>query len=131
LFSRRHAARPDKNGSASASPGKAAGPTYLEAVIPVVHHPDYVAPARPGSRYQWNKNGLIRELLEKSGHAIDWIEPEPMPPAWIEAVHDPVYVAEVREARVPRKRSAGSAFRSTSGCRGAPCGCRAAPSPRL
>jgi acetoin utilization deacetylase AcuC-like enzyme len=70
-------------------------------VIPIVHHPDYVAPARPGSRYQWNKNGLIRELLEKSGRAIDWVEPEPMPRSWLEAVHDPAYVAEVIEARVP------------------------------
>lgn len=70
-------------------------------MIPVVHHPDYVAPARPGSRYQWNKNGLIRELLLRSGRDIEWIEPEPMPLRWLEAVHDPAYVAEVLEARVP------------------------------
>jgi acetoin utilization deacetylase AcuC-like enzyme len=70
-------------------------------VIAIVHHSDYVAPARPGSRYQWNKNGLIRDLLLKSGAAIDWIEPEAMPVRWLEAVHDPVYVAEVRDARVP------------------------------
>jgi acetoin utilization deacetylase AcuC-like enzyme len=70
-------------------------------VIPIVHHADYVAPGRPGSRYQWNKNGLIRELLAASGRAIEWIEPEPMPPRWLEAVHDPAYVAEVVEARVP------------------------------
>jgi acetoin utilization deacetylase AcuC-like enzyme len=70
-------------------------------VIPVVHHPDYVAPARPGSRYQWNKNGLIRDALLASGRAIEWIEPEPMPRAWLEAVHDPAYVEEVTEARVP------------------------------
>jgi acetoin utilization deacetylase AcuC-like enzyme len=73
-------------------------------VIPVVHHPDYVAPARPGSTYQWNKNGLIRELLLRSGRPIEWIEPETMPARWIEAVHDPAYVAEVREARVPPEK---------------------------
>ncbi len=73
-------------------------------MIPVVHHPDYVAPARPGSRYQWNKNGLIRELLRECGRAIDWIEPEPMPRAWLEAVHDPAYVAEVIEGRVPPEK---------------------------
>jgi acetoin utilization deacetylase AcuC-like enzyme len=70
-------------------------------VIPVVHHPDYVAPARQGSRYQWNKNGLIRDVLLASGRAVDWIEPEAMPLRWLEAVHEPDYVAEVREARVP------------------------------
>jgi acetoin utilization deacetylase AcuC-like enzyme len=70
-------------------------------VIPVVHHPDYVAPARPGSRYQWNKNGLIRDVLLASGHAVEWVEPEAMPLRWLEAVHEPDYVAEVREARVP------------------------------
>jgi acetoin utilization deacetylase AcuC-like enzyme len=73
-------------------------------MIPVVHHCDYVAPARPGSRFQWNKNGLIRELLVRSGRKVDWIEPEPMPRSWLEAVHDPVYVAEVIEARVPRDK---------------------------
>jgi acetoin utilization deacetylase AcuC-like enzyme len=70
-------------------------------VIPVVHHPDYVASARPGSRYQWNKNGLIRDVLLASGHAVEWVEPEAMPLRWLEAVHEPDYVAEVREARVP------------------------------
>ena len=73
-------------------------------MIPVVHHPDYVASARPGSTYQWNKNGLIRELLLRSGRPIEWIEPETMPARWIEAVHDPAYVAEVREARVPPEK---------------------------
>ena len=80
-------------------------------MIPVVHHPDYVAPARPGSTYQWNKNGLIRELLLRSGRPIEWIEPETMPARWIEAVHDPAYVAEVREARVPPEKERRIGFR--------------------
>lgn len=66
----------------------------------VIHHPDYVAPAPARSTYQWNKNGLIRDLLRESGAALDWREPEPMPRAWIERCHDPEYVAEVCEARV-------------------------------
>jgi acetoin utilization deacetylase AcuC-like enzyme len=70
-------------------------------VIPLVHHPDYVAPARAGSRYQWNKNGLIRDVLLASKRAIEWIEPDAMPLAWIEAVHDPEYVGEVTAASVP------------------------------
>ncbi len=67
----------------------------------VVHHPDYVAPAPSRSGYQWNKNGLVRDLLAAGDVAVDWQEPQPMPREWIEAVHDPDYVAEVIEARVP------------------------------
>ena len=71
-------------------------------MIAIVHHPDYVAPAPARSTYQWNKNGLVRDLLRDSEAAIEWIEPEPMPRCWLEAVHDPDYVAEVLEARVTR-----------------------------
>lgn len=73
-------------------------------MIAVVHHPDYVAPAPARSTYQWNKNGLVRDLLRESEAAIEWIEPGPMPRRWLEAVHDPDYVAEVIEARVPRAK---------------------------
>lgn len=70
----------------------------------VVHHADYVAPAPARSTYQWNKNGLVRDLLAESGADIDWITPDPMPRAAIEAVHDGDYVAEVLEARVARDK---------------------------
>lgn len=74
---------------------------YLGCVFAVVHHADYVAPAPTRSAYQWNKNGLVRDLLAQSGAAIDWHAPEPMHTDWIAAVHDADYVAEVIEARVP------------------------------
>ena len=77
---------------------------YLCRVIHVVHHPDYVAEAPARSGYKWNKNGLIRDLLLAEGERIAWHVPEPMPPAWLEAVHDPSYVAEVRAAAVPRAK---------------------------
>ena len=70
-------------------------------MIHVVHHPDYVAPAPARSTYRWNKNGLIRDLLEARGDAVAWHEPRATPLEWLEAVHDPDYVAEVIEARVP------------------------------
>lgn len=73
-------------------------------MIAVVHHPDYVAPGLPRSGYPWNKNGAIRDVLIESGQPIDWFEPEPMPRAWIEAAHDPDYVTEVIETRVPREK---------------------------
>jgi len=83
-------------------------------MIAVVHHPDYVAPAPARSTYQWNKNGLVRDLLRESGAAIEWIEPAPMPRRWIEAVHDADYVAEVLEARVPRAKERRIGFPVTA-----------------
>lgn len=73
-------------------------------MIHVVHHPDYVAPAPARSTYQWNKNGLVRDVLVARGDGFTWHEPEPMPREWIELVHDPDYVAEVLEARVPKAK---------------------------
>jgi acetoin utilization deacetylase AcuC-like enzyme len=73
-------------------------------MIVVVHHPDYLAPAPAPSAYRWNKNGLIRDLLRAEGSAVEWFTPEPMPRAWLEAVHDPDYVAEVLAAQVPPEK---------------------------
>ncbi|WP_448665087.1 histone deacetylase [Sphingomonas sp. CJ20] len=70
-------------------------------MIPVVHHPAYVAPAPKRSPYQWNKNGLVRDLLRELGDQLAWHEPEAMPRAWLEAVHDPDYVEQVATASVP------------------------------
>jgi acetoin utilization deacetylase AcuC-like enzyme len=74
-------------------------------VIHVVHHPDYVAPAPGRSTYRWNKNGLIRDLLMAEGDRIAWHLPDPTPPRWLEATHDPDYVAEVLAARVPPEKT--------------------------
>jgi acetoin utilization deacetylase AcuC-like enzyme len=74
-------------------------------VIPLVHHPAYVAPAPARSTYRWNKNGLIRDLLIAQGDRVGWHTPERMPRHWLEAVHDPDYVAEVLEARVPTAKT--------------------------
>ncbi|QQV75915.1 histone deacetylase [Sphingomonas aliaeris] len=83
-------------------------------MIPLVHHPDYVAPAPARSTYQWNKNGLIRDLLQEEGGLIDWHRPDPVPLPWLEAVHDPDYVAEVLEARVPREKERRLGFPVTA-----------------
>ncbi|MFC3556109.1 histone deacetylase [Sphingomonas qilianensis] len=71
-------------------------------MIAIVHHPDYVAPAPARSTYQWNKNGLIRDLLRQQD--VAWHVPEPAPRAWLEAVHDADYVAQVLAAQVPREK---------------------------
>ena len=70
-------------------------------MVAIVHHPDYVAAAPVQSRYQWNKNALVRDALIQSGAAIEWHSPEVMPREWLERGHDPDYVSEVIEARVP------------------------------
>lgn len=77
---------------------------HLSAMIRIVHHPAYVAPAPARSQYQWNKNGLVRDLLLAKGTRFSWHEPEAMPRNWLEIVHDPDYVAQVLEARVPREK---------------------------
>lgn len=83
-------------------------------MIHVVHHPDYVTEAPARSAYKWNKNGLIRDLLLAEGDRIAWHLPEPMPREWLEAVHDPAYVAEVLAAAVPRAKERRIGFPVTS-----------------
>lgn len=70
-------------------------------MIAIVHHPDYVTEAPARSTYRWGKNGAIRDLLRAEGDRIVWHEPEAMPRTWLEATHDPDYVAEVLSAQVP------------------------------
>ena len=81
------------------------GTTYLGAVIHVVHHPAYVTEAPARSTYRWGKNGAIRDLLAAEGERIGWHQPDPMPRGWLEKAHDPEYVAEVLEARVPAAKT--------------------------
>jgi acetoin utilization deacetylase AcuC-like enzyme len=70
-------------------------------VLHLVHHPDYVGPAAPGSGLPCDKYGLVMAALRESGTAIEVHAPEPMPRAWIEAVHDAAYVEEVMALSVP------------------------------
>ncbi|WP_375272146.1 histone deacetylase [Sphingomonas sp.] len=79
-------------------------------MIAVVHHPDYVTEAPARSTYRWGKNGAIRDLLRGEGERIAWHEPAPMPRAWLEAVHDPDYVAQVLSAQVPREKERRTGF---------------------
>jgi len=83
-------------------------------VIHVVHHPDYVTAGPARGTYRWGKNGAIRNVLFEAGERVAWHRPEAMPREWLEAVHDPDYVAEVLEARVPpdKERRIGFAVSS-------------------
>ncbi|RZM05471.1 MAG: histone deacetylase, partial [Sphingomonas sp.] len=73
-------------------------------MLHIVHHPDYVGPPAANSRFASDKYGLILEALAEIGVAWERHLPEPMPRRWLEAIHDPDYVAEVLEARVPREK---------------------------
>jgi acetoin utilization deacetylase AcuC-like enzyme len=65
-------------------------------MLRVVHHPYYGSPTASFDKY-----GLVMAALTDSGVPHEIHRPEPMPQSWIEAVHDPVYVAEVAARRVP------------------------------
>jgi acetoin utilization deacetylase AcuC-like enzyme len=67
-------------------------------MLHVVHHPDYVVPARGGT-HQFSKYGAVMDILRAEGDLLEH-RPEPMPIRWLEAAHDPAYVASVLTASV-------------------------------
>ena len=67
----------------------------------LVHHPGYVAAMPPGHAFPMGKYGLVMLALAEAGTAYEAHSPEPMPREWIEAVHDPDYVAAVLEGSLP------------------------------
>ena len=83
-------------------------------MLHVVHHPDYVSPAAPGSRFRFDKYGLVMEALAESGARTEIHTPEPMPRAWIDAVHDPDYVEQVIAAAVPPEKERRIGFPVTA-----------------
>jgi acetoin utilization deacetylase AcuC-like enzyme len=82
-------------------------------MIPVVHHPAYVATGQANNPSQLSKNAAIRNRLEAEGAGVAWHVPDAMPLYWLEAVHDADYVAEVLGARVPREKERRIGFAVT------------------
>lgn len=70
-------------------------------MLHVVHHPHYVSPPSPGSGFTFDKYRLVMQALDESGVERVVHRPDPMPTRWIEAIHDPDYVAEVAASAVP------------------------------
>ena len=70
-------------------------------MLHVVHHVDYMAPPPTRGTFKFDKYQLVMVALRDSGYPITEHAPDPMPREWLEAVHDPAYVAEVFAARVP------------------------------
>ena len=72
--------------------------------LPLLHHPDYVAALPAGHSFPMSKYALVLDALAEAGQAVALHAPEPMPVEWLEAVHDPAYVAAVLAASVPPER---------------------------
>jgi acetoin utilization deacetylase AcuC-like enzyme len=65
--------------------------------LPIVHHPDYVAPLPAGHRFPMDKYGRLIEILRAEGLAGPSAlhVPAPAPLGWIDLAHDPGYVRAV------------------------------------
>ncbi|MEM8989714.1 MAG: histone deacetylase [Pseudomonadota bacterium] len=66
-------------------------------MLPIVHHPDYEAPLRPGHRFPMSKYGYLREALIDRG-LMDrgrYLSPAPASEGQVALAHDPGYVARV------------------------------------
>jgi len=71
-------------------------------MLPIVHHPDYQIPLRPGHRFPMSKYGYLRAALVARGlmEAGRWLAPAPASPAQIALAHDAAYVARAVAARL-------------------------------
>lgn len=76
----------------------------MASPLPLFHHPDYVAALPAGHSFPMSKYALVLTALAQAGQAVAAHAPEPMPVHWLEAVHDPDYVAAVMAAAVPAER---------------------------
>jgi acetoin utilization deacetylase AcuC-like enzyme len=74
-------------------------------MLHVIHHPAYVSLATPGSRFRFDKYGLVMDALRETAVPFQLVEPEPMDRVWIDAVHDPAYVDEVLTLTVPPEKA--------------------------
>ncbi len=83
-------------------------------MLHVVHHADYAAPAPERGTFRFDKYTLVMVALRESGYPLTVHAPEPMPRAWLDAVHDPDYVAEVLAARVPTAKERRIGFPVTA-----------------
>lgn len=66
--------------------------------LPIVYHPDYIAPLKPGHRFPMSKYGYLRRSLIARGilpQAGGYIAPAPATFAQVAAVHAPGYVDRV------------------------------------
>jgi len=73
-------------------------------MLHIVHHPGYLTPPPPSGGFPASKYHLLIEALGDLDVPQVRHVPEPMPRQWLEAVHDPAYVAEVLASALPREK---------------------------
>ena len=73
-----------------------------------------MAPPPTRGSFRFDKYQLVMVALRESGYPLTEHAPEPMPREWLEAVHDPGYVAEVFAAAVPREKERRIGFPVTA-----------------
>lgn len=63
-------------------------------MLPIVHHPDYLAPLKPGHRFPMSKYGYLRDALARRGliAAGTYVSPGPAGAAQIALAHDAAFV---------------------------------------
>jgi acetoin utilization deacetylase AcuC-like enzyme len=73
--------------------------------LPIVYHPDYVAPLPQGHRFPMPKFQLLYELLlsDRVAHREQFHTPKLPPQVWIELVHTPQYVQAYCEGTLDAK----------------------------
>lgn len=73
--------------------------------LPIVYHPDYIAPLPPGHRFPMAKFRRLYETLlaDQVAHASQFHQPELPPLSWIELVHTPEYVRDYCEGTLDFK----------------------------
>lgn len=66
-------------------------------MLPIVHHPAYVASLPDGHRFPMDKFGRLIEVLRADGLAANGNchTPEPAPRWWLELAHDAEYVGDI------------------------------------
>jgi acetoin utilization deacetylase AcuC-like enzyme len=74
-------------------------------MFPLVHHLDYTLRQDGVAAFPWDKYALVMDMLRASPPLPDEHEAPIMPRGWLEAVHDPVYVAQVLSADVPPEKA--------------------------
>jgi acetoin utilization deacetylase AcuC-like enzyme len=73
-------------------------------VLHIVHHSGYLTSPPLSGGFPASKYNLLIAALDELPAPQSRHLPEPMPQAWLEAVHDPGYVAEVLAAAVPQAK---------------------------
>ncbi|MEM9147849.1 MAG: histone deacetylase [Pseudomonadota bacterium] len=97
-------------------------------MLPIVHHPDYRIPLRPGHRFPMSKYGYLRQALSARGLLDDTalLAPGPASATQIARAHAPDYVERVfagrlspaEERRIGLPGNASVARRSRLACAG-------------